>query len=51
MNILITLPFLKAKGGVSSYYNSVLPILANDNEVNVYYLEVGTDTWRWNGTG
>ena len=38
--ILITLPSLKDKGGVASYYNSIIPYLSR-NDLTISLLEIG----------
>jgi glycosyltransferase involved in cell wall biosynthesis len=42
MNVLITFPPLNTIGGVAVYYTSILPILAERQEIRVSYLEIGT---------
>jgi len=40
-NILITLPKLTISGGVSSYWNSLLPVLEKYEDLNIEILEIG----------
>ena len=42
MNVLITFASLFDKGGVASFYNSVLPFLTNQMDCNISYLEIGS---------
>jgi glycosyltransferase involved in cell wall biosynthesis len=41
MNILISLPNLSALGGVSSYWNALLPILKTKENITIAILEIG----------
>jgi len=42
MNVLIMFPPLKAIGGVAGYYRSILPILAERQDIRLSYVETGT---------
>ncbi len=44
--ILITGPSLRDPGGVSSYYNAVLPHLRQSCEFDIHYLEIGSTQGR-----
>jgi glycosyltransferase involved in cell wall biosynthesis len=42
MEILITLPSLNDKGGVASYYNSILPFLIQTKDINISLFHIGS---------
>lgn len=41
-SVLITVPALQEQGGVSNYYNAILPHLRERGDFDVHYMEVGT---------
>lgn len=41
MNVLITIPSFSGKGGVSSYYSSILPFWASEKDYQISCLEIG----------
>ncbi len=46
MNVLITGPALRDPGGVSGYYNAVLPYLHRQGDFGIHYLEIGSTRGR-----